>query len=210
MPASDLSHEEIIRIYGPWLPRTPTDVGTLLDGYSGRWWIAGGWAIEAFTGVHRDHADIDPSIPRSELPLLRHHLAGRIDLWAADQETLRVLLPQDAHDDQLPDSCENVWARPSGADPWQYDIILMRLEADTWVFKRDRRITRPVDQIVWSRDGINYLRPEIQLLHKARGMRPKDQQDFDTVLPLLADDDRNWLRAAIKLAHPDHPWLSAI
>lgn len=100
--------------------------------------------------------------------------------------------------------------RPSGGDPWQYDIILMRLEADTWVFKRDRRITRPVDQIVWSRDGTNYLRPEIQLLHKARGIRPKDQQDFDAVLPLLADDDRDWLRAAIKLAHPDHPWLSAI
>lgn len=207
MPVSNLSHAEIARLYGPWIARTPADAAGLFDGYRGRWWIAGGWAIEAFTGVHRAHGDIDPSIPRHELPRLRRHLAGRIDLWAADQETLRVLLPEDADQDELPKSCENVWARAGGADPWQYDIILMRLDADRWVFKRDPRITRPVAEILWSRDGISYLRPEIQLLHKARSMRPKDQQDFEAVWPLLGNAERDWLRAALELVHPGHPWL---
>lgn len=54
--------------YGPWAPRTPADVAALLADYPGTWWIAGGWAIEAYTGVTRPHADIDPSVLRCESP----------------------------------------------------------------------------------------------------------------------------------------------
>ena len=210
MPVSELSHEEVTRIYGPWLPRTPLDAVRLFQGYPGRWWIAGGWALQAFTGVSRPHSDLDPSIPRHELPLLRRHLAGRIDLWAADQETLRVLLPADVGRDSLAESCENVWARSSGGEPWQYDIILMDVTDDRWVFKKDSRISRPVDEIVWSSDGVPYLRPEVQLLHKANALRPKDQADFAVTWPLLEPSARRWLREAIELAHPAHPWLRVL
>jgi len=210
VPTNDLSHDEIARLYGPWLKRTPADAAVLLADYPGRWWIAGGWAIEAFTGIERDHGDLDPSVPRLELPLLRRHLVGQLDLWAADQGSLRPLIPEDADDEQLPASCENVWARRSGADPWEYDIILMGATATTWIFKRDGRINRPIDEIVFSVDGISYLRPEIQLLHKASRIRPKDHEDFDATLPLLADQDRHWLREAMTLVHPDHPWLEVL
>ncbi len=47
---------------------------------------------------------------------------------------------------------------------------------------------------LWPCDGIEYLRPEIQLLHKANGLRPKDQEDFEVCLPLLDDTARRWLR----------------
>ncbi|HEY9294588.1 MAG TPA: hypothetical protein VIP98_25175 [Microlunatus sp.] len=209
MPIRNLTADEIHRIYGPWLTRTPADVAALFAGYPGRWWIAGGWAIEAFTGIERAHGDLDPSIPRRDLALLRRHLSGRIDLWAADQETMRILLPDDADDDApLPDSCENIWARNSGGDPWEFDIILMNTTRDTWIYKRDPRVTRPIDEIVWSRNGIDYLRPEIQLLHKARGLRTKDQQDFDAAWPLLAVEDQQWLRDALSLTQPEHPWLA--
>lgn len=207
MPISEVTHDELIRIYGPWLPRTPSDAALLFDGYPGRWWIAGGWALEAFTGVSRPHSDLDPSIPRHELPLLRRHLAGRLDLWSADQETLRILLPGDVDHDSLAEGCENVWARSSGGEPWEYDIILMGVTDDRWVFKRDSRISRPVEEIVWSLDGVPYLRPEVQLLHKAGGRRPKDQVDFAVTWPMLEPADRRWLRDAIGLAHPAHPWL---
>lgn len=86
----------------------------------------------------------------------------------------------------------------------------MCLSGGTWTFKRDARITRPIVEITWSQNGISYLRPEIQLLHKARGIRPKDQQDFDATWPLLDQGARSWLRDAIRLARPDHPWLSAM
>ncbi len=44
-----------------------------------------------------------------------------------------------------------------------------------------------------TRHGIDYLRPEVQLLHKANGLRPKDRQT---------------LMRALQLAHPGHPWLA--
>ena len=77
MGVNDLSNEDFERLYGPWVPRTPSDVAALLADYPGIWWIAGGWAIEAFTGVRREHEDTDVSVLRRELPLLRRHLAGR-------------------------------------------------------------------------------------------------------------------------------------
>lgn len=204
-----LSHQDSVRLHGPWTPRTPDDVATLLADYPGRWWIAGGWAIEAFTGASRPHSDVDPSIPRSDVGLLRAHLAGRLDVWSADGGTLRPLL-EESDDAGLPARCENLWLRASGADPWEYDVILMDTTATTWTFKRDQRVSLPLEEILWHRDGVAYLRPEVQLLHKARARREQDEQDLEACVPLLADDARRWLVRALDLAHPGHPWLGAL
>ena len=55
---------EFERIYGPQLSWTPAEARDLLEGLPVPWWVAGGWAIEAFTGVAREHEDIDLSILR--------------------------------------------------------------------------------------------------------------------------------------------------
>ncbi|WP_242532679.1 hypothetical protein [Nocardioides sp. S5] len=197
-------HDEIVRLYGPWLRRTPEDAAALLDGYEGPWWIAGGWAIEAFTGIAREHGDVDPSIPRSDVGALRRHLVGRLGVWEADEGRLRPLVEGAA---PLTDTCENLWLRRSGADPWEYDVILMSTTRTTWTFKRDSRISLPLAEILWVRDGITYLRPEVQLLHKARALRPQDQADFDACAALLEPSARTWLRDCLRAVHPDHPWL---
>jgi hypothetical protein len=80
----------------------------------------------------------------------------------------------------------------------------------TWTYKRDARIGRAIEDILWTRDGISYLRPEVQLLHKAPGLRDKDQADFDACLHLLDPERRVWLKTALALAHPGHPWLGAL
>lgn len=207
-PYGDLvDHDEAVRLYGPWRVRTPKDVAVLLHDYPGRWWVAGGWAVEAFTDVVRHHGDVDPSIPRADVPLLFEHLAGTLDVWSADSGALR---PLRGADDEVSPTCENLWLRAGGAAPWEYDVILMDTTASTWTFKRDARISRPLDEILWSRDGIDYLRPEVQLLHKAYGLRPQDQADFDACLPQLDDAARSWLADAMTLAHPGHPWLSRL
>jgi hypothetical protein len=36
----------------------------VLAGLDVPWWVAGGWAVEAFTGVARSHEDIDLSVLR--------------------------------------------------------------------------------------------------------------------------------------------------
>jgi hypothetical protein len=200
-------HDEAVRLYGPWRPRTPRDAAALLEGYARPWWIAGGWAIEVFTGVPRPHDDVDPSILRSDVHELRRHLVGRLDVWQADSGTLTPVV-DDA--DSLTETCENLWLRPSGAEPWEYDVILMDATPTTWTYKRDARISRPLEDILWSVDGIRYLRPEVQLLHKARGLRPKDQVDFEACAPLLDGEARGWLRSALELAHPGHPWLASL
>ncbi|WP_242494901.1 nucleotidyltransferase domain-containing protein [Nocardioides zhouii] len=200
-------HDEIVRLYGPWLARTPQDAVDLMQGYDRPWWIAGGWAIEAYTGVARPHDDVDPSILRSDAHALRQHLAGRLDVWQADSGTLRPLAPGE---DLLSEECENLWLRPSGGDPWEYDVILMHATPTTWTFKRDARIRLPLAEILWERDGITYLRPEVQLLHKARAVRAKDQVDFEVCAPLLDAASRAWLRDALEMAHPGHPWLSVL
>ena len=57
---------------------------------------------------------------------------------------------------------------------------------------------------------MNYLRPEIQLLLKARGLRPKDQRDYEATLPLLKRNSRVWLRESLQLVQPGHPWVAAL
>jgi len=108
----------------------------------------------------------------------------------------------------LSEPCGNLWLRPSGADPWEYDVILMDATSTTWTYKPDARISLSAEEILWTREGIPYLRPEVQLLHKAPGLRQKDQADFEACVCLLEPKPLAWLRAALSMAHPGHPWLS--
>jgi hypothetical protein len=79
------------------------------------------------------------------------------------------------------------------------------------MYRRDRRIRLPQSwAIARSADGIPYAQPEIVLLFKSKEVRPKDQGDFDAVLPLLDARQRRWLADAIRLVDPTHRWLPAL
>ena len=201
-----VEYDEVVRLYGPWRSRAPADVAKLMGGYPGRWWIAGGWAIQAFTDVARPHEDIDPSVLRAAANLLRRHLFGHLDVWAADKGTLHPL----TGDVVVPPTCSKLWLRASGADPWEYDVVLMDGTEERWTYERDARVTLPFSDILWRRGGMMYLRPEVHLLHKAPGLRPKDQLDFDACLPLLAGPARSWLKTALETAHPGHRWIEVL
>jgi hypothetical protein len=84
-------------------------------------------------------------------------------------------------------------------------------DGDTWICRRDPRIRLPGSRVVeWTADGIPYSAPEIALLFKAKAVRPKDEEDFAAMLPLLEDSRRQWLHEALALVHPGHPWLAAL
>ncbi|GGR42950.1 hypothetical protein GCM10010197_05350 [Nocardioides luteus] len=68
----------------------------------------------------------------------------------------------------------------------------------------------PMHDALWELDGVRYLQPEIQLLYKAPGLRPKDQVDFDNTIPLLDDRSLRWLRQALAQTLPDHPWITTL
>jgi hypothetical protein len=201
-----MDEAEFTRLYGEWEPRTPVDVRDFFGGYPGVWWVAGGWALQAFTGVERRHEDIDPGILRDELPLLRAHVAGRHHLWSASSGALRPL--GDEHG--MLEGSEQLWTRRTAADPWEYDIQLGPGTRDEWRYKRDPSIRMPMVDALWERDGIRYLQPEIQLLYKAKGLRAKDQADLDATLPFLDARRRSWLVDALERTLPGHPWVASL
>lgn len=201
-----LDHAEVVRLYGPWKVRTPREAANFLSGYSGRWWVAGGWAIDAFTGTARTHGDLDIGIPRSEAESFIKFVGTILDVWAAAGS----LTPLPTDGSSVPEDCGNLWLRASGADPWEYDVLLDDVREQTWVYKRSPHITRPLSDCLWSGNGITYLRPEIQLLLKAKHARPKDAFDFERCLPNLDESSRIWLIQSLRQEDPQHSWIGRL
>jgi hypothetical protein len=102
----------------------------------------------------------------------------------------------------------SLWGRPLSSQPWLLELMLDRGECGHWVYRRHPDIARPfATAIRRTAEGLPYLAPEIQLLYKARPVRPRDQADFDRIAPLLSCEAQAWLRQALALAEPGHRWL---
>jgi hypothetical protein len=200
--------EEFYRWYGPWDPLDPPGIAALMRGFERPWWIVGGWAVEAFTGVRREHEDLDLSVLACDVPAFRAHLGDAWTPWSNAGGTLRPL------NDEFPDPLHvegQIWLRRSAGDPWVVDLPITPDREGLWTNKRDPDHVLPVEQATWvADDGIRYLRPEIVLLYKAALHRPKDDGDLATVLPLLDEASRRWLRDAVGRLHPDHPWVGEL
>jgi hypothetical protein len=199
-----LDFEAFQRIYGPIRALSPAQAGELFRGAPFRWWVAGGWSVELGPEPRRFHEDLEVAFPRDALPALRVWLRD-YHLWDTHEGALRFLAP----DSVVPDDHEQLWVRRDGASPWLLDLMLTPVTGDRWHYKRDLRVSRPMDEVVrLGQDAVPYQRPEITLLFKARRRWDKDEADFEAVAPLLPAGDRGWLRNAIGVTEPaDHPWL---
>jgi hypothetical protein len=197
-----LSRSEFERIYGPQLPWTPAEARDVLEGLEPAWWVVGGWAIEAFTGVAREHEDIDLAIFRRDLPAARSHLERDWHLWAASEHGLVHLAPGR----RMPEHAEQVWVRAHASAPWRAELLLTPDAGGRWQFKRDPTVILTLEDATWECDGIRYLRPELVLAHKVRQSRPKDDADLAAALPLLGLPERDWLAVFIDRHAPGHPW----
>lgn len=199
--------------YGLWLPWSPQDVAAFFASVAVPWWISGGWAIDLFLGRQtRPHDDVDVQVLRQHQHEIRGLFAGW-DMQAVapapaprewpfyEWESGHVLRPE-THD---------IWCRPSKTAPWAIQLMIADTWDTKWVFRRLPEIARPITTIgCRTVDGIPYLSPDIQLLYKAKGMRPKDVADFWHALPHLDRGSRRWLQRALAIAHPDHPWLESL
>lgn len=194
--------------FDQWERVTPSTVSKLFDRFSPSWWIAGGWAIELHLGrCVRDHGDMDILLQRRDQVGIQAYLAGW-DLYVADPPgRLRPWLPEE----YLHRPIQDIWCRPKPESRWHIQIMLIDVEDGDWVFKRDPRIRRQLSEIgLESSGGIPYLRPEIQLLYKAKSPRPKDEVDFTAMLPMLTNEERSWLKSALSLAHGEHRWVAKL
>ncbi|MET9554360.1 amino acid transporter [Streptomyces sp. NPDC006645] len=193
---------------GIWEPAPLAEVVRLFSGLRCPWWIAGGHAIELAVGhVFRPHGDIDVLLLRRDQLAAQRVLAGW-EWWAADPPgTLRPW----AAGELLPAGVHDIWCRPGPGAPWRIQLMLDESQDGEWISRRDPRVRRPVHELgTASADGVPYLTPEVQLYYKAKAPRPKDEEDFTAVLPLLTGDRRDWLAGAISLAYGAHPWLARL
>jgi hypothetical protein len=190
-----------------WEAWRPEEVARRLAGVRAPWYVAGGWAIDLFLGKeHREHDDLEIAIPQSRfdeivaaLPDLDFFVVGDGLAWPLNQAGDMF----DAH--------HQTWARDRSNGRWRLDIFREPAEGDTWVSRRDESIRLPYTQLIArTPDGIPYGRPEVILLFKAKASRPKDEDDFATVLPLLDSRARIWLREALSLFDPEHHWITAL
>ena len=184
----------------------PEQVAERLGGVEAPWCIAAGWALDLFRGEQsRPHGDLEIAMPAAEFPEIRDRFpeygfdavgSGRV--WTAAGPDVLAATHQ-------------TWVRDPASGRFLFDVFREPHEGGTWICRRDESLRLPYDAIIErTADGIPYLLPELVLLFKAKAMRPKDQADFDGVLPLLGRARRDVLRGWLERVHPGHPWLAEL
>jgi Aminoglycoside-2''-adenylyltransferase len=179
-----------------WESLHPDDAAGLLHDLDAPWWIAGGWSLDLFLGRQvRPHKDLDVAVLRRDQRRVFDALPGW-ELAAAHDGGLEpwdgALLPADRH---------GLWARPRGAERWQLELVLDEADGETWRYRRDPRVTRPIASLGPSGGP---QPPEVALLYKAR--EPGHEGDWDAVVGRLDAVARAWLADAVACAHPESPY----
>lgn len=192
-----------------------------MAGFARPWWIGGGWACDAPTGVvSRPHLDVDVVVLRPDVTEVGHFV-NSWDVRLVGNGTLREW---DGH--EFSDDDHQLWLRPDdghrphrwqdfAADPQFFEILVESVASDgMWVFRRNGAVRDRVDRL--GAPG-GFLRPEVALLYKAAAAagdddvgRAKAQADFDHAVAFLERAQRQWLLDAVLRAHPGHPWLSQL
>lgn len=202
-----LDPEDFHRWYGGWDPLTPTTIKAFMNGFDRPWWIIGGWSLEAFTGVARDHEDLDISILSSDAEAFRHFLGDNWTPWNVDNSWFRPF--DHRFTDVRPAS--QVWVRRNAQSPWILDVPFTPDTDGRWTNKRNPEHSEDLDNVTWvAPDGLLYAKPEVTLMFKATQAREKDRRDAEVALPLLEPPARRWLRDAVAQMDPDHEWVKTL
>ncbi|MDJ1132996.1 nucleotidyltransferase domain-containing protein [Streptomyces iconiensis] len=184
----------------------PEHVAERLAGVGAPWCIAAGWALDLFRGEQsRSHGDLEIAVPAAGFPEIQGCFAEEVfdavgsgRIWREPGAEVLAATYQ-------------TWLRDPGSGQFLLDVFREPHEGEVWICRRERRLRLPYDMVIERTvDGIPYLVPELVLLFKAKATRPKDQADFDGVLPLLSRARRGALGGWLELVHPGHPWLARL
>ena len=180
------------------------------------WMFAAGWALD----LHRQSVlgqsllGLEPSRPHEDVDVFLEREHQRVVGQAITDAGYRV--------SGVREGAYFSWSEPLELPHFQLhahregyemlDLMLTDLSGDLWHYRRDVSVTLPLERArLVSTLGLPYLAPEAALLFKATGangkVRPKDQRDFEAVLPALDESARGWLAARIG---EGHVWQSAL
>jgi hypothetical protein len=188
-----------------WEPWTPEEVAQRLSGTSALWYVVAGWALDLFIGRQsRPHDDIEIGVPARSFPEIRFAFdeydfdvvdSGR--RWPLSSGTF--------------ESTFQTWLRDSNTGVYHLDVFRDPHVGSEWICRRDERVRMSFSKLTcYSGTGIPYMSPEVVLLFKAKHLREKDQADFERVLPLLDNQQVEWLRVNLELVHPGHTWTEVL
>ncbi|MFC5216631.1 nucleotidyltransferase domain-containing protein [Streptomyces coerulescens] len=184
----------------------PEQVAERLLGVDAPWCVAAGWALDLFRGEQsRAHGDLEIAVPAAGFSEIQARFPGYVfdavgsgRVWAA------------AEAEELA-ATHQTWLRDPASGRFLFDVFREPHEGGTWICRRDDTLRLSYDEIIErTADGIPYLVPELVLLFKAKAPRPKDEADFDGVLPLLGRARRDTLAAWLERVYPGHPWLAKL
>ncbi len=194
------------------VPLEPRGIQSLLSSAPFRWWIAGGWALDLFSGApSRPHFDIDVAIARRDQELAQRHLQGWDFRYAEPGTSNPVVFKSWEVGQFLGFEIHGSWARETSESPWRFEFLLHEIEQEVWSFRYCLDVHHPMKDIGGrTLDRIPYLQPEIALLYKAARLRQVDEQDFRRVLPLLTAQQRAQLAQDILQFSPEHPWIALL
>lgn len=219
------------------VPEPVAEIAKLMSPFPAPWALCGGWAVDAWLGRQsRDHGDVDIAVFIQDQRALFEHLPGW-QLLAHDPVfdpsapgkngewwDGRRRLSHPSHIHARPPELSG--PIPKGGLAWAKDGFTLEFQLDDrsddeWVLSHDPHISLPlrscVQQSPW---GLPTAVPEVLLFFKATayfgieeqmtGGRYQDEPDFLALLPHLTEKQRRWLREAISLVRPEHPWLSRL
>lgn len=188
-----------------WEAWHPGEVARRLAAVDAPWYIAAGWALDLFRGRQtRDHEDLEIAVAAEDFDAFHRALEG-FELFVVGGGVAQPLTPESLAEHH------QTWVRDPATGHWRLDLMREPWEGNTWVCRRDSRISLPLSKaIACTAQGIPFGQPEIVLLFKAKEARPKDEADFMSALPLLDPAQRRWLAGALALAHQGHPWLRVL
>ena len=193
---------------GRWADTRPERLARWFDDCPVPWWFAGGWALDLWLGREtRAHSDIEAGCFRADLPAL----AERFSDWDIQLARDKQLTSYDLASPP-PEPPFSLWLRRRGHDLWDFEVLVEERSEDHWRYRRNARISLPLARLTVADASGSYtvIAPEVQLLYKAKALRDKDAADFAAVSPALNDSAREWLRAALTVAHPGHDWIARL
>ena len=193
--------------FNNWQPLSMEEINQVFSTITAFWCIAGGEALDLHLGKKsRDHHDIDVVIFREQQQDVYQSLSSE---WVLYKAGGGKAVPWE--DGEYLESINDVWVSKNANSPWSFQIMLLDSVHDNWIYRRERSIKKLKSSIYLRTSvGIPYLKPEIQLLYKAGSskVREKDFMDFQTVLPFLSTQEKNWLKHSLQKQFPEgHTWI---
>jgi len=200
------------------VPESVAPIVELMSTFPAPWALCGGWAVDAWLGrATREHPDVDICVFVQDHRALFDHLTS----WQLTAHGLNVEIEtHELWDGRSLDFPGHIHARldsgevlPDGdllpEQGFTLDIQLGYRSGNDWILSSEPRVAIPIaDAVRESPWGLPTVVPEVLLFFKSLDLRRRDKLDFETVLPHLGQEQRDWLREAI--ARLGHPWLSQL